>query len=48
MLVVDTDVDKVVDLILGEAKPTDKKVTREELLKMPDDGEPAVPGTTAG
>ena len=37
--------DKVVDLILGEAKPTDKKVTREELLKMPDDGEPAVPGT---
>ena len=36
--------DKVVDHILGEAKPTDKKVTREELLKMPDDGEAVIPG----
>ena len=36
--------DKVVDHILGEAKPTDKKVSREELLKMPDD-EADVPGT---
>jgi trigger factor len=36
--------DKVVDHILDEAKPTDKKVTREELLKMPDDGEPTIPG----
>lgn len=35
--------DKVVDHILGEAKPTERKVTREELLKMPDDGEGAVP-----
>jgi trigger factor len=36
--------DKVVDHILGEAKPTDKKVSREELLKMPDDGDTALPG----
>jgi len=36
--------DKVVDHILGGAKPVDKKVTREELLKMPDDGGTAVPG----
>jgi trigger factor len=40
--------DKVVDHILGEAKPTDKKVTREELLKMPDDGEPVIPGAVVG
>ncbi|HWV80156.1 MAG TPA: trigger factor [Hyphomicrobiaceae bacterium] len=39
--------DKVVDHILGEAKPTEKKVSREELLKMPDDGEAAVPGAPA-
>jgi trigger factor len=36
--------DKVVDHILGEAKPTDKKVSREDLLKMPDDADTAVPG----
>lgn len=40
--------DKVVDHILGEAKPTDKKVSREELLKMPDDGEGALAPPAAG
>jgi len=39
--------DKVVDHILGEAKPTEKKVSREDLLKMPDDSEAAVPGAPA-
>ena len=36
--------DKVVDHIIGEAKPTERKVTREELLKMPEEpeGTPAV------
>jgi trigger factor len=33
--------DKVVDHILAEVKPTERKVTREELLKMPDDAEGA-------
>jgi trigger factor len=33
--------DKVVDHILAEVKPTERKVTREELLKMPDDVEGA-------
>lgn len=33
--------DKVVDHIIAEAKPTERKVTREELLKMPDEAEGA-------
>ncbi|MEO8651777.1 MAG: trigger factor [Hyphomicrobiaceae bacterium] len=39
--------DKVVDLIVGQAKLTDRKVTREELLKLPEGGEDAEAAPTA-
>jgi trigger factor len=36
--------DKVVDFVLELAKPKEKKVSREELLKRPDDEEEVAPG----